>query len=773
MRRSLGPSTPTGAPSSQSCDSAELNVSSNQLTADRSIAESPQYGRLNPPANSEDRQNFINRAVELAKTLTGANGAAIAFRGEQGTICCARSGEGAPPLGTPVDASAGISQYCLNTGQALRCDDIATDGRVDPEISRAGRIRAVAIVPIRSAGEISGILEVFSGTPGIFTSRHLKLLQQLADRVGAAAEKPSEEILVGSPADTQPEFTRDINLRVEVDSAYRALVRALDDILLRRSPSPSAGSSDQQVWNYVFVESHIPWKQFLGSVLLHAVVLGMVVGVSQIWPRELDITPYPLHAAHITYYPVSQSFSARANHRPSANTRPQHASAQKQILKVAREHHPIIPPDNRASDAAKKQALTSPPAMISGLQKPALPAAMSVLPAPPPPAGGASARQPYLPNSLVAPPPDVRGVSGSQRAHAPGTAVVPPSPDIRDSMAGGSGTMHGGQGVGDGVAGGATALSIVPPPPSVGDHAALTSRATGAQFHAGIEGVAPSPSISGGGQAGGRGLGSSLGNGLSQAVPPPPALAGGGNLNGGGGKANSQAGLGLQAVPPAQSLQNGGSYGAGGRGNSLAGAGSQVVPPSPSIDGTGNSGAGGRAGSLARADAAGAIGPGSGNGSGNSEPGGESISKDATIASVPETGGDQKHPGSQDVQLRVIALAWAPPSTSYFSNFEVFIAEKSMSRAQPQVIKLVYVFLPYQRRLSEFGTDNLKVRKLHVTRDPSCDESLMAMTWPEGEGGPTNSHSQPAASGTSDRNDALPCYRTTADDYRRALSGTQ
>jgi hypothetical protein len=140
--------------------------------------------------------------------------------------------------------------------------------------------------------------------------------------------------------------------------------------------------------------------------------------------------------------------------------------------------------------------------------------------------------------------------------------------------------------------------------------------------------------------------------------------------------------------------------------------------------------------------------------------------------SLPETGGNRVHPLSQEVQLRVIGLAWAPPRSTYFSNFEVFFAEKWLNRDEWQSIKLVYVFLPYQPRLSEYGVDELKVRKLRVARDPTCDESLMQMAWPEGEDGPVGPHhpSDTLASTPTDRNELLPCYRTTADDYRQTVS---
>ena len=168
--------------------------------------------------------------------------------------------------------------------------------------------------------------------------------------------------------------------------------------------------------------------------------------------------------------------------------------------------------------------------------------------------------------------------------------------------------------------------------------------------------------------------------------------------------------------------------------------------------------------------------PTSAEGTGNSKPGGklggERVGKDVSISSVPETGGDRKHPIFQDVQLRVISLAWAPPRSSYFSNFEVFIAEKWLNKKESEFIKLVYEFLPYQQRLSEYRFQELKVRRLRVTRDSTCDESLMQMAWPEGDKGPAASHpsGEALASTSTDRNNSLPCYRTTADDYQRAVS---
>src|SRR5712671_3326578 len=158
------------------------------VPGDGLVAELLLFPRPNLSTHDSDFQRLVTNVVELARILTRASGSAIAFRGEQGTICRARSGEGAPPLGAVVDTTSGISKQCLDSGTSLRCDDIATDGRADPEISQGVEIRAVAVVPIFSNGnsngnrndDICGILEVFSEAPGVFTDQHLKTLQQLA-----------------------------------------------------------------------------------------------------------------------------------------------------------------------------------------------------------------------------------------------------------------------------------------------------------------------------------------------------------------------------------------------------------------------------------------------------------------------------------------------------------------------------------------------------------------------------------------------------------------
>ena len=737
------------------------------VAGDGLVAELLPYRRPDLSTHGSDFQSLVRQVVELARILTGASGSAIAFRGEHGTICRARSGEGGPALGAPVDTTSGISKQCLDSGTSLRCEDIATDGRVDPEISQAAGIRAVAVVPIYSNGDISGILEVFSHDPGVFTDQHLESLQRLANRVGSAANMASVVPICGSNADVELNGHRYITLLVELEPAYRAFFQNLADMVSPRSPERLAGSLSQtHDWNDVLVESHLPWKRFIESLLLHIAVVGMLAGLSKIWPLELDLSPPSLRAAHVVYYPVSQSFPAQESSPPAVHPKRQPTSSH-----------------SADQDEQETHALTTPPPSMpmpatGSIRKPELGTAVL----PPPAIDEAEARQSHLPNSsAVAPPPDLSGGSGVRRINGPRAAVVPPSPDVPGLMTR-AGLIAAGQP--GGGSGGVADISIVPPPPSLNDRAVPIYGATGVISKTGVQVVGPPSSIQDREKLDARAGGISLGNGVSQVVPPPPSLDGAGNSVA-GARANSLAFGGSQVVPPAPSMESAGSYSGGGRRDrqtisSLGQADSQVVPPPPSVQfgAGGNSGAAGRVrdSALAGARAEGILPPASAHGDGNSKPGGKpggaTVAKDVSTSSVPETGGDRQHPIFQDVQLRVISLTLAPSRSSYFSSFEVFIAEKWLNNNESELIKLVYEFLPYQQRLSEYGSYDLKVPRLRVTRDSTCDESLMQMAWPEGENDPPGSHhsGDALASTATDRNNALPCYRTTADDYRRAVS---
>lgn len=409
-----------------------------------------------------------------------------------------------------------------------------------------------------------------------------------------------------------------------------------------------------------------------------------------------------------------------------------------------------------------------------------------------------------LATAIVPPPPSVRGRSFTSGArggagNGSGFEVVAPSPALANGLvlASGRGNSLGGGG-----------SQVVPPAPALGGRVSRAGGGRGGRSERGNgnEVIGPAPSL-GSGVALARGNGNSLVGGGTQVVAPAPSLAGTGRLGGGGGKSEFGT-INGTAVAPTPGLGEMAVHGDGGRGRgfgSLNGDGAPVVGPVPTIAasrvGSGNGGSGGtgfadlgsqvlppslggrqgtgtggsgQGGSGLNGSASGLGGNGSGGGTAGSGTGtmaglaggpavgsgGGSSSTPIISSAVPKQAIPDVPAGKTEVlPLRVVQLALALPMSSFFSNYEAFVAERSVNHSTSQLIKLVYIFLPYQRRLTEIGVNTSKTFHLRVTRDPSCDESLISMTWPEGE-----KRDKPDE---SDK-EKLPCYRTTADDYRKA-----
>ena len=126
----------------------------------------------------------------------------------------------------------------------------------------------------------------------------------------------------------------------------------------------------------------------------------------------------------------------------------------------------------------------------------------------------------------------------------------------------------------------------------------------------------------------------------------------------------------------------------------------------------------------------------------------------------------------EDVPLRLIGVGGLLKN-SFFSNFEVFLAEtQKIGQGRTELIKLVYIFLPYQKRLSEYDWSTTKIYKLRAVRDQSCDDAHAddlaggrRSTRPCGVGSCTT-----VFANGSNKNTNVPCFRTTADDFQRAIS---
>jgi len=585
-----------------------------------------------------------------------------------------------------------------------------------------------------------------------------------------------------------------LRLLTELEPRHRVFFRNLADLLLSRPVSQiPITSRPAPFWDDVFVPSGAPWSAFLESLLWHFLLLIVFVwGQSRVWtPVKLFPQQNAVHRS-ITYYPLRQSFpaaesrvtsvGARSRAKRTSPRKPPHQSA----MPVTAQQKPSIvtPPDIKQATARLPSFLGShavtpmvPFSATAGTRRNALAGPSGVV-APPPEVDKdveqAKARRLALPQaSAVAPAPQLGGPSAGRAMKAPNTGglrVVPPPPSMQSA---GDSARAGRLGSGLNSLSGA-GPNVVPPPPLVqtARNAAGDAR-LGAMAGAGSQVVPPPPSVqSAGNSAGGTRLGSLSG---SEVVPPPPSVESAGH-SGARGRLGSLSGNGSgngsQIVPPPPSVEGSSAPAGGTRLASLSGAGSEVVPPPPSVEGAGHSGARGRLGS---GDGSPIVSPPSSfEAAGNS--GARKILEpmDPLPMDASSDPPAVNNPTVEELPLGFLGVVFAAPGTSFFSNFEVFVARRRVGKDQLQLIKLVYEFLPYQRRLSEYDLNSLppRVIKLRVTPDPSCDESLgqviQAHTDPALPA--TQYPKLPAALRSADLSAVLPCYRTTADDFQKAMS---
>jgi len=134
-------------------------------------------------ARQDCTDTILQLIAERAMTLTSATGSALALLTDGRMVCRARSGEPAPPLGAEVNVREGLSGECARTGQAVCCEDTASDPRVDSELCRALGLASFLAVPIASDLRVVGLLEVFSPRARSFSNSETATLERLAELV--------------------------------------------------------------------------------------------------------------------------------------------------------------------------------------------------------------------------------------------------------------------------------------------------------------------------------------------------------------------------------------------------------------------------------------------------------------------------------------------------------------------------------------------------------------------------------------------------------------
>ena len=162
-----------------------------------------------------DLNAVLSLIVSRSQTLLRTSGAAIALTEQthstaphpisQIMVCRASTGISAPPVGAALQVGSGFSGECVRTGTTSRCDDCETDQRVDRQSCRALGIRSILAVPIRTAENVIGLLEVFSPQPSVFRESETTVLQHFAETVAAAVTRANHAVVDSSPPPIIPQ----------------------------------------------------------------------------------------------------------------------------------------------------------------------------------------------------------------------------------------------------------------------------------------------------------------------------------------------------------------------------------------------------------------------------------------------------------------------------------------------------------------------------------------------------------------------------------------
>ena len=140
--------------------------------------------------------------AERAQYITGATGAAIALRDSGEMTCRASAGTSAPEVGAHLQVDSGLSGESVRSMKTLRCDDAASDPRVNRESCEALGIASVVVMPLVRGDEVIGVFELFSDKPHIFEARDITALE----RMGAMVYTALEHALVALQAKADAEF---------------------------------------------------------------------------------------------------------------------------------------------------------------------------------------------------------------------------------------------------------------------------------------------------------------------------------------------------------------------------------------------------------------------------------------------------------------------------------------------------------------------------------------------------------------------------------------
>ena len=140
-----------------------------------------------------DPLSVMRRIAEEALRLVGAaEGAAVHLLDDGALRCVCALGTFEKLAGRRLTLAGSLSGIALHTGATLRCDDCATDPRVDVRAARLIDAVSLVCVPLRCTDRSVGTLNVAATTPAAFSDRDVATLNRLSSFMTAVITAVSD-----------------------------------------------------------------------------------------------------------------------------------------------------------------------------------------------------------------------------------------------------------------------------------------------------------------------------------------------------------------------------------------------------------------------------------------------------------------------------------------------------------------------------------------------------------------------------------------------------
>ncbi|MBC7228308.1 MAG: GAF domain-containing protein, partial [Thermoflexales bacterium] len=183
----------------------ELARALQDLTAERDRMEAL-YRIASQVASSLDVGQVLHRTLEIVTQVTGADQGFILLMDSQTSTLVRRAAVGVPThipitgLPTRFRRGEGLAGWVLTHNQPVCISDLSTDPRWVPGPESQDQKSALA-VPLGVAGEVLGVLLLFSTTPGYFTEDHQRLVEAAAAQIANAVNNAALYDLIRQQAE--------------------------------------------------------------------------------------------------------------------------------------------------------------------------------------------------------------------------------------------------------------------------------------------------------------------------------------------------------------------------------------------------------------------------------------------------------------------------------------------------------------------------------------------------------------------------------------------